>query len=128
MNAHPSSGGAPRPKTILIVEDHVDLREALAQILQDEGYQVETAATGLEALDKLRWGLRPSCVLLDLQMRVMTGWEFRTEQQRDPALATIPVVAMTAGYWKAQDLSDFADRIDKPIDTGRLRELLRRFG
>ena len=127
MNVRSSSGRAPRAKTILIVEDHEDVRDALAQLLHDDGYQVEVAATGLEALDKLRWGLRPSCVLLDLQMGVMTGWDFRSEQRRDPALATIPVVAMTAGYWKAQDLSDFADRIDKPIDTGRLRELLRRF-
>lgn len=124
----PSSTETPRvPKTILIVDDEPDLRDALAQILRDEGYHTETAATGLEALDKLRWGLRPMVVLLDMQMRVMTGWDFRKEQQREPALAAIPVVAMTAGHWKKQDLSDFAARIDKPIDIDRLRSVLGQF-
>lgn len=121
------AASTPKTKTILIVEDHVELRDGLVQLLREDGYQVEVAGTGLDALEKLRWGLRPSCVLLDMQMHVMTGWEFRSEQRRDPALATIPVVAMTAGHWKPQDLSDFPDRIDKPIDTGKLRELLRRF-
>jgi CheY-like chemotaxis protein len=122
MNA-PSS----TTKTILIVDDEPDLRDALAQILRDEGYQIETAATGLEALDKLRWGLRPMVILLDMQMRVMTGWDFRKEQQRELALAAIPVVAMTAGHWKKQDLSDFAARIEKPIDIDRLRSVLGQF-
>ena len=127
MNVPASPGSGPEARTILIVDDEPDLRDALAQILGDEGYHIETAATGLEALDKLRWGLRPMVVLLDMQMRVMTGWEFRNEQQRDPALAAIPVVAMTAGHWKKQDLSDFAARIEKPIDVDKLRKVLGQF-
>lgn len=112
---------------ILLVEDNVDLRDALAETIRGLGYKVETAATGLEALDRLRWGFRPCAILLDLQMGVMTGWDFRAEQRRVPNLAAIPVIAMTAGYWKGQDLADFNARIDKPIDVTRLEGLLRQF-
>jgi CheY-like chemotaxis protein len=114
-------------KTILIVEDEPDLRNALAEVLGGLGYHAEIAANGLEALDRLRWGLRPTFVLLDMQMGVMTGWDFRQEQLREPALAAIPVVAMTAGYWKKEDLGDFTARIEKPIDLDRLGSLLQQF-
>jgi CheY-like chemotaxis protein len=111
-------------KTVLIVDDDQEFREALAELVSGEGYQVETASSGLQALDKLRWGLRPCLVLLDMQMAVMTGWDFRAEQERDPALAAVPVVAMTAGYWKERDIGDYADRITKPIDVPALKATL----
>lgn len=111
-------------KTILIVDDDQEFRDALSELIRREGYQVETAESGLRALDKLRWGLRPCVILLDLQMAVMTGWDFRDEQARDPVLAAIPVIAMTAGYWKERDLGDYAARIAKPIDVKDLRARL----
>jgi CheY-like chemotaxis protein len=114
-------------KTVLIVDDDKEFREALVEIVRGEGFQVETATSGMQALDKLRWGLRPCVVLLDLQMAVMTGWDFRAEQGRDAALAAVPVIAMTAGYWKARDLSDFADRITKPIDVPTLKATLSKY-
>ena len=117
MNAASSSDTRP----ILIVDDHLEFRDPLAELLRAEGYPVETARSGLEAMDKLRWGLRPRVILLDLQMRRMTGWEFRAEQNKDVALAPIPVIAMTAGYWKAGDLGDFPVRITKPFKATVLR-------
>lgn len=114
-------------KTVLIVDDDQEFREALAEIVAGEGYDVETATSGLQALDKLRWGLRPCAVLLDLQMAVMTGWDFRAEQVRDATLAAVPVIAMTAGYWKERDLSDYAARITKPIDVPALKATLAKY-
>lgn len=114
-------------KTVLIVDDDPEFRDALVEIIRREGFQVETAKSGLQALDKLRWGLRPCVILLDLQMAVMTGWDFRTEQRRDPALASIPVIAMTAGYWKDRDLGDYAGRLTKPIDEKQLKGKLARY-
>lgn len=114
-------------KTILIVDDDREFRDALVEIIRREGFQVETAKSGLQALDKLRWGLRPCVILLDLQMAVMTGWDFRMEQRRDPVLAAIPVIAMTAGYWKQRDLGDYAGRITKPIDEQELKGKLARY-
>jgi CheY-like chemotaxis protein len=114
-------------KTILIVDDDRDFSDALVVFIRGEGYQVETAKSGLEALEKLRWGLRPRLIMLDMQMDVMTGWEFRAEQKKDPALAGIPVIAMTAGYWKDRDISDFAACISKPIELEELRRKLMLF-
>lgn len=133
MNMRATSPESPRPvvqrsnKTILIVDDDPEFRDALSEILRSEGFQVETANSGMQALDKLRWGLRPCAIMLDLQMAVMTGWAFRTEQERDPDLAAIPVIAMTAGYWKQRDLSDYAARITKPIDVQELQATLAQY-
>lgn len=118
------SGTNPLAPTILIVEDDPDFRFAISQIVRDEGYRVETAPDGKAALDKLRWGLRPHLILLDLRMAIMNGWDFRTEQKKDPALAGIPVVAMTAGNWKQGDLNEFTARAEKPIDLDQLRAIL----
>ena len=111
-------------RQVLLVDDNLDFRDALAKTLQGLGYDVETATNGLEALDRLRWGLRPCAILLDMRMGVMTGWDFRAEQQRSPELAAIPVIAMTAGQWKQQDLAEFSARVEKPIDVTRLAAVL----
>ena len=129
MNTQRSSGATPEKsaKTILIVDDDQEFREALVNIVRSEGFAVETATNGMQALDKLRWGLRPCVVLLDMQMAGMTGWDFRAEQRRDPTLAAIPVVAMTAGYWKNRDLGDYAARIAKPIQVPELKAKLAKY-
>jgi len=129
MNAQRASGATPdkSTKTILIVDDDQEFREALVNIVRSEGFAVETATNGMQALDKLRWGLRPCVVLLDMQMAGMTGWDFRAEQSRDPTLAAIPVVAMTAGYWKNRDLGDYAARIEKPIQVPELKATLAKY-
>jgi CheY-like chemotaxis protein len=83
-------------KQILIVDDDRDVREILAAILSDEGYDVGLATDGLDALEQLRRGVCPNAILLDLMMPVMDGWKFLTEVRRAPALAHIPVIVMTA--------------------------------
>lgn len=82
--------------SILIVEDDLDIREALAEALGFEGYDVFLAENGREALDVLREGPLPHVILLDLLMPVMSGWQFRQEQLADPALAGIPVIVVSA--------------------------------
>jgi CheY-like chemotaxis protein len=114
-------------KTILLVEDDYQIRESLADLLEERGFSVVTCPNGHAALERLRWGLRPRVILLDLRMPVMTGWEFRSEQKKDPALAHIPVVAMTTGRWKPDDLQDFAAHIGKPIDVAALLAVLNRY-
>ncbi len=107
---------------ILIIEDDTDVREALADFLQDQGYQVAGAANGREALAVLRRIEPPCIILLDLMMPVMSGWEFRREQQQDPALAAIPVAVVTG-------IRNTVDRIaalnpvgyfQKPVDLSAL--------
>jgi CheY-like chemotaxis protein len=109
-------------RSVLIVEDDLDIRETLAEILQDEGYPVATAANGREAMAHLR-SRAPTCViLLDLMMPIMNGWEFRAEQQQDPALAQIPVVVVSGDGNVAQKAASLSvdGYLAKPIDLDRL--------
>jgi CheY-like chemotaxis protein len=65
---------APDSRTVLVVDDNPDIRVALTDILEDEGYGVMHATNGLEALDKLRTDApRPCVILLDLMMPKMDG-------------------------------------------------------
>ena len=82
--------------TILIVDDDCDVRRALTELLEDEGYAVAGAANGRAALDMIRGGVRPALILLDLMMPGMNGWDFRNAQLRDPELSAVPVVIVTA--------------------------------
>lgn len=83
--------------TILVIDDDPDVSDAVAMVLTDEGYRVITASNGKEGLECLRRGEEPSLILLDLMMPVMDGYQFRLAQRQDPALASIPVVVLTAG-------------------------------
>ena len=81
---------------ILVVDDDVEIREALLDVLQDNGYEAAGAVNGRDALQKLKQGEHPCLILLDLMMPVMDGRAFREEQLRTPALAEIPVVVVSA--------------------------------
>ena len=82
---------------ILVVDDDDDIRGALCDVLEVEGYATTTAANGQEALERLHEAPDISMVLLDMMMPVMDGRAFLEEQQKDAALAEIPVVVVTAG-------------------------------
>ena len=115
--------------TILLVEDDFDVREALAETLRDEGYAVECAVDGVQALDYLRSGGRPGLILLDLMMPRMSGSEFRMVQKVDPQLADLPVVLISADgrmEEKARTL-ETQGAIKKPIDVDELLSTVERF-
>ena len=119
-----------RKKTILVVEDDLDIRENLAEFLLSEGYAVLTAADGQKALDVLRAeSVLPQVILLDLRMPRMDGFRFREEQERDPRLAPIPVLVMTAdAHLDADKFNTGAmGYVKKPIDIEALSETLRAF-
>jgi two-component system response regulator MprA len=80
---------------LLVVDDEITIRDTLANLLTKEGYAVETAADGLDALEKLQGGLSPKLIVLDLMMPRLGGLAFRERQVADPALANIPVVVIS---------------------------------
>ena len=82
----------------MVIEDDFAIRETLRELLQEAGYPVTGAANGREALAQLKVGRVPRLILLDLMMPVMDGLEFRAQQQRDPVLAPIPVIVISAGH------------------------------
>jgi len=96
-------------------------------LLIGAGYGVACAAHGREALDFLRRGKLPTVILLDLSMPVRDGWHFRQEQRRDPTLAPIPVVLLSAEH----DLSGLAAALGaagycpKPVEAEWLLRAVR---
>jgi CheY-like chemotaxis protein len=85
-----------KPADVLVVDDEPDIRETICAILEAEGYCVETACNGLEALESLRVGAPPGLVVLDLTMPVMNGYELLEHMQSDRALSAIPVMVVSA--------------------------------
>jgi CheY-like chemotaxis protein len=111
---------------LLIVEDDFDIRDTLAQILEEEGYHVAGASNGQEALELLQGGNAPCLILLDLMMPIMNGWQFRAEQLKDPRFSAIPVVVISADaavHEKVGSLGAVAV-MKKPIQLERLLELV----
>lgn len=107
---------------VLLVEDNDDVREMMALALKLDGHQVEVAANGREALDRLRGGVRPCLILLDLMMPVMNGWELRSALREDPELRDIPIVVISAVTAEiAQRLHD-TEYVPKPVDIDKLLE------
>ena len=88
----------PRRGVILVVEDRVDIRHGLMQLLELHGFEVADAAHGQSALDQLSAGPREfALVLLDLVMPgPLTGCDFRVQQLASPPLAAIPTVVVSA--------------------------------
>lgn len=81
---------------VLVVEDDGDTRRSIRQLLEDEGYDTEEATNGHAALERLERAPRPALVLLDLMMPRMTGQTVLQEIEARPALASLPIVVMTA--------------------------------
>lgn len=114
------------PCAVLLVEDDDHIREVFAELLSSEGFAVRTAANGREALALLhQW--QPDLILLDLDMPEMNGRAFRSEQRRDPQLATIPVIVLSAGTLAASvEELQAAEFMAKPCDIEALVAAIRR--
>jgi two-component system, chemotaxis family, sensor histidine kinase and response regulator PixL len=80
--------------TILVIDDHSDLRDALTVLLETEGYRVVDAGNGAEALEHLR-SADVHGVIVDLDMPVMNGWEFLEACRQHTAWRTIPTLIVT---------------------------------
>lgn len=115
-------GGGP----VLLVEDDLDIAEAILDVLMDEGYEVAHATNGREALELLHSQPRPAVILLDLMMPEMDGPEFRAEQLRDPKLSSIPVVVLSADRLIAQKAFELGvwGYITKPLQPEQLVSIL----
>jgi len=104
-----------RRRSVLVVDDDDAIREVMAEVLRDEGYDVACAGNGEEALAELRKPSPPDLVLLDLMMPVMSGWEVLEHIQLNPELAGIPVVVVSA-----MGAPGVHEQLAKPIDLSSL--------
>jgi CheY-like chemotaxis protein len=116
-------------RSVLVVDDNPDLREALTFVLEAEGYTVTAASDGREALERLHnGGPLPRVILLDLSMPNMDGSAFRQHQLQDPRLARIPLV-VCSGERGARDAAlrlGANGYIAKPMDVDTVLQALDR--
>jgi CheY-like chemotaxis protein len=111
---------------VLAVEDDQTIRDLLIELLSGEGFEIQCAANGLEALAILG-GWIPDVIILDLMMPVMDAEVFREHQLKMQRAANVPIVVLSA-------LNDVQDRakalgaagtIAKPFDLDSLVKMLR---
>ena len=111
-------------KRILVVEDDPITCGAVKMVLEWEGYHVDCAVNGQEALNRLRQSEeKPDLILLDVMMPILNGYQFREEQKRDPSIDSIPVVVVSA-VAIASSL-DASGHIHKPFKPEELLEAIR---
>jgi two-component system response regulator MprA len=119
----------PGHRPLLLVEDDDDVRDAIAASLRDEGYEVAVAENGRLALEWLQSNANPCLVLLDLWMPVMTGMELHAVMARDPRLAALPLLVVSAagdGRARAQQMGAIG-YLRKPLDLHDLLATVARY-
>ena len=112
-------------KRILIVEDKATSRELLRTVLEQQGYSVEEAEDGEQALQRILAN-PPDLVLMDLQMPARNGYEVVQELRKDPRLVSVPVVAVTASAMQGDRekvlAAGFTSYLTKPLSLVQLRQ------
>ncbi len=114
---------------IMVVDDEPDLLEVVKLILESDGYQVVTAGSGQEALDRLEKE-KPELVLLDIIMPKMDGWEVFSRIKSNPKTTDIPVIMLTAKDQRIDKLIGLHvvrvdDYITKPFGRSELLERIK---
>jgi putative two-component system response regulator len=112
---------------VLIVDDEYIGRETLQSVLEGEGYELEMAENGFQAIEKAKQ-LLPDVILLDVMMPGMTGFEVCQRIRSDPQIAEIPIIILTALDDRESLLNALKagadDFISKPFDRYELRARL----
>jgi CheY-like chemotaxis protein len=119
----------PARARVLVVDDDDAIRETLRAILEEEGYPVVAARHGQEALLHLASAPPPGLCIFDLVMPVMNGWELCAELARQPALARVPVLLVSANSHVEPPPPGLATvhLMRKPISFDRLLEYVQRY-
>jgi DNA-binding response OmpR family regulator len=110
---------------ILVVEDDPGIRQGIADFLGFEGYAVDVAVNGEEALAYLR-AQRPSLLVLDLVMPVMNGPQLLERLRSEGIAAGVPVAIMTAAMPGASSLPQADAYLSKPFDLEELLQVVGR--
>ena len=112
-------------RPILVVEDEPDIRDAVSDLLELEGYAVQTASNGQEALELLEDAQeaesRPCLILLDVMMPVMDGHTFMARLREDGTHQRIPVVITSAS---PQVPEGARAHLRKPYELHRLLDVI----
>ncbi len=123
--SHPSPDARHR---LLLVDDDLDVLDALGTLLEVHGVEVDRAPSGFSALSKLQADQLPCLVLLDIRMPGMSGWDLWAWMRREPTTAAIPVVLITGeGQDRAAaQAQGIRDVLRKPVDAEQVLQLVLR--
>ena len=114
--------------SVLVVDDDASIRRMMiAALKRSDNYEFLEAGNGREALDVMR-ARRPSAVVLDLMMPIMSGFDVLQERAGDPDLRRIPVIIVSAN--RAPEIASAVDKgicafLPKPFDINVLSALVR---
>jgi CheY-like chemotaxis protein len=123
-NAFENLRRAMRTLRILVVDDNEDIRNSIAQLLVDFGYEVSTAIDGVDAFDQLMKVSPPDVLIADLAMPRMTGWELAIKLRGKPGYATMPIIAMSAAGLERRSPVSFDAFLPKPFSIEALEDAL----
>ena len=110
---------------ILVVDDEPTIRQVIAEILQDEGFEVVTAVCGQQMLEHLG-SFQPALILLDMMMPGLSGLAALEQLRVQPKLSDIPVVLMSAGMWEPQSREPLQAFLSKPFEIFELLNVVNR--
>ncbi len=120
------SASSRRP-LILVVEDDREVQSIVRDILEDDGYRVETAHNGQQGLELLVLGrIHPSLILLDLRMPILDGWDFARIIRSYHRLTDIPLIVITAPRVGSRVPPPADALLMKPFSSSSLLDLVRR--
>ncbi len=105
---------------ILVVDDDIANRETLAGVLESEGYAVAMAEDGSVAMSLLKNGFDPDLILTDLQMPVVSGWEFCEALKKSTVWRSIPVVVLAGMTAEQRGKLQVEGAFEKPTDVPTL--------
>jgi two-component system, cell cycle response regulator DivK len=115
---------------ILVVEDDALMQKMALKVLRARGYGCELAHNGREAVE-MASRLRPALILMDLSLPEMNGWEATRALKADPALESIPVIAITAhamvGDRETALAAGCSECLTKPYEIVELVRLVERY-
>ena len=120
----------PKPKVLIVDDEPINVDLLHQELEKFDHYQIITAFTGVEALEKIK-SRQPDLILLDLMMPVLDGFAVLSQIKADPDLRDIPVIIVSAAYDSKSIVKGIKqgadDYITKPVDVEQLKNKLKEY-
>lgn len=110
-------------RNILIIEDDNAIRDAMASVLELEGYSTVLASNGKQGMEMIKAGHVPDIILLDMMMPIMSGWDFLDFIRANEETSQIPIIVVSAYGEIAKSVRPHAV-VPKPVQVNSLLETI----
>lgn len=117
-------------KQILVVEDHADNRRIMRDVLRNAGFKVLEATSGPDGIAMAK-DVHPDLILMDIQLPGIDGYEATKRIKAEPALASVPIIAVTSYALSGDDVKAFEagcdDYLSKPVSPRQVLSKVRQY-